>query len=176
MFVFAYGSLLRRAKPEAACRLHGHRRGWGVAMDNRITIPGYKYFRDPATHERPLVNVCFLDIRPDGDAHVNGVVFAVDEALVEVLDRRERQYERHDVSAHVDADLGARVWAYRGRPEARRRCALGPTVIARPYLEKVRADFDSFDMLEEFDRTTEPPAVPVLDLERVDVPDYSGVT
>ena len=43
--VFGYGSL---AEPRAGrpLRLAGWRRVWGVAMDNRVTIPGYKYFLD----------------------------------------------------------------------------------------------------------------------------------
>jgi gamma-glutamylcyclotransferase (GGCT)/AIG2-like uncharacterized protein YtfP len=175
-FVFAYGSLLRRAPAVEICRLHGHHRGWGVAMDNRVTIPGYKYYRDPVTHERPPVCVAFLDIRADARARLNGVVFAVDPAMLALLDRRERQYERQDVTEHVDAEFGGRVWAYVGRVEARGRLAVGRTdgsaVVSREYLEKVRADFESFgpDVLAEFDRTTGAPEVPVLDLERVDVP------
>jgi cation transport regulator ChaC len=167
--VFAYGSLARAAGAALPCRLLDHRRTWGVAMDNRLTIPGYKVYIDPLTGEQPPLYVAFLDVRPQPGGHVDGVAFPIEAGELPMLDRRERQYERHDVSEHVVADLGGRVWAYLGRAEARRRCALGPTVIARQYLEKVRADFDSFGMLDEFERTTEPPAVPVLDLERVDV-------
>jgi cation transport regulator ChaC len=174
VFVFAYGSLLRHAVPVATCRLHGHRRGWDVAMDNRLTLPAYKFFRDPVTHERPPVVVTFLNIAADSDGHLNGVLFAVDAALVQILDRRERQYERRDVSEHVDADPGGRVWAYVGLPEARRRYERGRSdgsaVISRQYLESVRADFDAYGMLAEFERTTEPPDVPVVDLERVATP------
>jgi cation transport regulator ChaC len=174
VFVFAYGSLLRRAEPVATCRLHGFRRGWDVAMDNRLTLPAYKFFRDPVTHERPAVVVTFLNIRADGDGRLNGVLFAVDEALVGLLDRRERQYERRDVSDQIDGDHGGRVWAYVGRAEARRRYergrADGTAVISRQYLDGVRADFDAYGMLPEFERTTEPPDVPVLDLERIATP------
>jgi hypothetical protein len=125
------------------------------------------------------VHVTFLDVRADPGAHLNGVVFAVDPALLGLLDRRERQYERHDVTEHLDADLGGRVWAYVGRAAARRRYAIGRTdgsaVVSARYLEKVRADFEAFGMLAEFDRTTEPPEVPVVELERIEVA-YSGVT
>src|ERR687894_1532691 len=40
-FVFGYGSLAAGFAGRRA-RLHGHRRVWGVAMDNRLDIPGYK--------------------------------------------------------------------------------------------------------------------------------------
>ena len=62
-FVFGYGSLVRR--PDGIpCHLLGHRRAWNVAMDNRRTIPGYKYYVDPETGERPPVRVTFLSLYP----------------------------------------------------------------------------------------------------------------
>ena len=44
--------------------------------------------------------------------------------------------------------------------------------MSRAYLERVRADFASFgpEMLADFDRTTAPADLPLLDLTRVDVP------
>ena len=46
--VFAYGSLIDGARGQP-CTLSGWRRGWGVAMDNRRTLPGYRYFLDRET-------------------------------------------------------------------------------------------------------------------------------
>src|SRR4051794_32580383 len=100
-FVFGYGSLLDGAGGEP-CVLQGFRRGWTVAMDNRRTLPGYRYFLDAATGERPPVYVAFLDIRPCAGARVNGIVFPADLA---VLDARERNYAREDVTALLDADV-----------------------------------------------------------------------
>ena len=161
-FVFGYGSL---AEPGAGrpLRLAGWRRVWGVAMDNRVTIPGYKYFLDGAGG-RPAVCVAFLDVVPDPAAGVDGVVIEVAE--LGGLDARERNYARVDVSRELDLDLGSPVWAYTGRPEARERFAAGPTVVSRAYLESVRAAFAAHGL--GFD--PEPaPGLPVLDLERVDV-------
>ena len=62
-FLFGYGSLLR-FPGGIPCHLLGHRRAWNVAMDNRQTIPGYKYYVDPDTGERPPVHVTFLNIYP----------------------------------------------------------------------------------------------------------------
>src|SRR3954451_21912489 len=120
-FVFGYGSLLDDASGVPSA-LEGWRRGGGVAMDNRRTLPGYRYFLDAATGERPAVYVAFLDIRERAGAHVNGVVFPAD---LQALDARERNYARVEVTGHVRPDPGGPVWAYAGLPEARERCATG---------------------------------------------------
>ena len=66
-YVFAYGSLLG-LEPAGPCTLRDHARGWDVAMDNTKTIPGYKFYVDPQTGERPAVYVAFLAIRPEPGA------------------------------------------------------------------------------------------------------------
>lgn len=166
-FVFGYGSLLERGEG-VPCRLEGHRRRWGVAMDNRRTIPGYKYFLDPAGG-RPEVFVTFLDAVADPRAACAGLAFPVDPAALAELDARERNYRRVDVTGAVDADLGGRVWAYLGLEEARERyeagVRAGTAVVSRAYVEGVRARFEAFGLA--FD--TEPP-VPVRDLTLVRVP------
>jgi cation transport regulator ChaC len=173
--VFAYGSLVHpRARP---CRLRGHRRRWAVAMDNTRTIPGYKVYVD-ARGERPPVFVTFLDVAPaDGHAAVNGALFPVAPEALTLLDHRERNYERREVTELVDADVGGPVFAYVGRAEARERYARGAAdgtaVVSRAYHDRVRADFAAFGpgALDEFDRTTEPPTVPLVELTRIEVPE-----
>ena len=61
--MFGYGSLPAE-EAGIACRLHDHRLGWDVAMDNREVVPGYKVYVDPATGERPAVEVAYLSITP----------------------------------------------------------------------------------------------------------------
>jgi hypothetical protein len=151
VLVFGYGSLVTGGGTPA--RLHGYRREWNVAMDNRVTIPGYKYYVDPAG-ERPRVVVTFLNLVP-GDG-VDGVVLEADPAE---LDARERQYKRVDVSHAIDV-VGP-VYAYIGRGEAVARFEAGlregRAVAQRSYVEAVR------------DIAPAPP-FPVLDLTRVDLP------
>ncbi len=154
--VFAYGSLLDLAAA-GPCVLRDHARGWDVAMDNRETIPGYKFYVDPETGERPAVYVAFLAIRPAPGASVAGAVFAVDDETLAALDARERNYDRRDVSPHVDID--GRVWAYVASADGRARCAAGraagTAVISAEYLASVPADA--------------PPDLPVRPLLRRDV-------
>jgi cation transport regulator ChaC len=157
--VFGYGSLSAEAAGVECC-LHDHRRDWGVAMDNRETIPGYKIYLDAETGERPAVEVAYLSIDPAPGQRVDGVAFAVTDEELAALDARERNYVRHDVSDLVDAALGGRIWAYVGSAAGRLRLARGrrrgTAVVARGYLEKVGA-------------IAVPPDLPVRKLLRCDV-------
>jgi cation transport regulator ChaC len=179
-YVFAYGSLLRDLggsleEPIEPCRLREHRRLWNVAMDNTLTLPGYKLYLSAADGSRPAVFVTFLNVVPAKCRHVSGVLFTVDAEQLEALDRRERNYDRRDVTGLIDGQRAGRIWAYIGKPEAERRFALGASegraVVDKAYLESVRAGFQliAADALEEFDATTDPHGCPVLALRRVEV-------
>ena len=84
-------------------------------------------------------------------------MFAVDDGMLAALDRRERNYDRRDVSELVD--VGGRVWAYVGSEAGRARCAAGraagTAVVSAEYLASVPA--------------AEPPDLPVRRLLRRDV-------
>jgi hypothetical protein len=153
VFIFGYGSLAPGSGGRPA-RLRGYRRAWNVAMDNTVTIPGYKYYVD-AEGQRPEVVVTFLNLVP-GEG-VDGVL--LEGADLRALDARERQYARVDVSHAVD--VPGPVFAYIGRPEAVARFEAarreGRAVAQRAYVESVRG-------------IAEPPPLPVLDLSRVEVP------
>lgn len=133
--------------------LRGYERRWQVAMDNRVDLPGYKYYVDSKTGERPPVCVAFLDLAPASGRSVKGVVF---EADLDALDGRERNYARREV---MDG-----VVAYIGTPDARERYRRGPTVVSAEYLESVRRG------LARIGASTESPPVPIRHLERIDLP------
>ena len=171
-FVFGYGSLVRRPGG-LPCHLLGHRRAWNVAMDNRRTIPGYKYYVDPETGERPPVRVTFLSLYPAAEGRVNGVALPVSAAELDGLDRRERNYDRIDVTGLIDTDLGGTVWTYLGSEAARERFAAGAAVVAQAYFDGIRGDFAAAGGLEAFERSTDPLTVPLRRLTRVDVPPHS---
>src|SRR5215208_2426646 len=165
-FVFGYGSLVRR--PDGLpCHLLGHRRTWNVAMDNRRTIPGYKYYVDPQTGERPPVRVTFLDLYPEAEGRVSGIAFPVTAEALDQLDRRERSYDRIDVTRLLDVDLGGTVWTYLGRKDARERFEANSAVVSQDYFDAVRDGFESVGGLDEFDRSTDRLTVPLRRLRRV---------
>jgi hypothetical protein len=177
-YVFGYGSLAAWAsRAAAAAELLGARRVWGVAMDNRETIAGYKVFLDPADGTRPAVHVAFLDLggaAPDAPA-LNGVLLAVKPRELAAFDARERNYERTEVTDRVPGAPG-RVWAYTGSAAGRARLAAGlregTAVVSRAYLDGVQEAFADLGdgEIERFRATTQPPPVPVRELRRVDLP------
>lgn len=149
--VFGYGSL--RVPGARPARLRGWRRTWGVAMDNRVAIPGYKAYEDPATGERPAVHVAFVDVVEDPAAAVDGALLeAADLAL---LDARERNYVRRVVRT----DAGP-AWLYVGTAAGRARFAAGlgagTLVVDAGYLALLGDDVG-------------PPPCPVVALRRVDL-------
>ncbi len=176
-YVFGYGSLVA-APGSMVRRLPGFRRVLGVAMDNSVDLPGYKYFRDPRDGSRPEVFVAFADLveAPDGAPPVNGVCVPVDAAALEILDARERQYVRTDVTSWLENPPG-RTWAYLGSEAGRERFALavaaGRAVVVRGYVETVQAGFRAFGPAEHraFVASTDLSGVPVVALERVDLPE-----
>jgi hypothetical protein len=135
-------------------------------MDNTRDLPGYKYYVDRETGERPPVYVTYVDLAEDPQSVVDGVVFEVRD--LPALDARERNYERRDVTGDVTPPTGGRVWAYFGTDAARQRFTDGlranTAVIARDYIDKLR------QAAPDFDASTDPPPVPIRDLERIDTP------
>jgi len=180
--VFGYGSLAALADGVAPSRspraegfvsdLRGYRRQWGVAMDNRRDLPGYKHYTD-ADGRRPPIFVCFLDIEADRRGSVNGLCVPVDDGRLAALDVRERNYDRIDVSERVDAG-GARVWAYVGSRAARLRMrwavAAHLAVIDARYLDTVADGFRALGEgeLKRCAPSLQPGLLPVLALTRHD--------
>ncbi|MDP9135089.1 MAG: gamma-glutamylcyclotransferase [Actinomycetota bacterium] len=176
-FVFGYGSLAHDLLAEVTLgRLHGYRRRFGVAADNSKAIPGYKRYRLPADGSFPAVFVAYLDIVEQPDTAINGVLAPVDAGSLADLDRRERNYDRIDVTAAIDPPPSGRVWAYAGSPDGRARLAAGratgAAVVQRGYLEHVRAGFRRLGDAEydHFLASSDLDGLPLLDLERVDLP------
>jgi cation transport regulator ChaC len=178
-FVFGYGSLAAELQVTPTRAFHadgfvaeltGFVRGWGVAMDNRLDLPGYKYYT-AADGSRPAVFVSFLDVSP-GAGVTNGLCLPVDESTLAALDRRERNYARVDVTDWVDVPGGARVWTYVGLPEARARFdgarAAGTAVIDAGYLRAVQIAFAALgpDERDACATSLEPCDLPVVELAR----------
>lgn len=174
--VFGYGSLVFDGVAAGTpARLPGYRRVWGVATDNMRAIPGYKLYLDRADGSRPPIYVAFLDLEPDPSSAVDGLVRQVTPAELGELDRRERNYDRIEVTGDIEGVAG-RVWTYAGsaagRERLRRGRAEGRAVVSRDYLDKVRAGFGALGAgpRQAFDDSGLPDGLPVLDLERVDLP------
>ncbi len=174
-YVFGYASLVRDTAAGAAARLRGYRRAWGVATDNSNGIPGYKMYLSRRDGSRPPVFVAFLDLVESAGHEVNGVLRQVDQSELRVLDLRERNYDRVEVTERIHPCPG-RVWAYTGSAAGRERLrtarAAKCAVISRDYAEKVHAGFRALgdDEYRRFLDASDLAGLPVWDLERVDLP------
>lgn len=176
--MFGYGSLVAVPGDPVIARMRGVRRELGVAMDNAVDLPGYKYFVRADDGSRPGVFVAFADLAEAGAGApaVNGVLLAAPD--LPALDARERNYERVDMSGAVEgAPPGARVWAYVGSPAGRERFArgraAGTVVVARAYVEAIQAGFRALGPAEHhaFLESSDLGGVPVMALDRVDLQD-----
>lgn len=174
-FVFGYASLVRDLAGGHPATLAGARRVWGVAMDNREEIAGYKRYLDPATGGPPPLYIAFLDVADHADAAVNGFCAPVDAAALDELDRRERNYVRVEVTGRL-AEPRGRTWMYRGseagRERLRRGVAAAAVVVAAGYLRTVEVGFAALgpDQLARFRDSTGPLPGPLRELDRVEVP------
>lgn len=183
-YVFGYGSLVtpggERIAGLTGTVLRGYRRTWNVAMDNTRAIPGYKRYLDPATGTPPPWFVVFLNIVPDAGRSVNGAVFPVSGEELAELDRRERNYDRIEVSSSLAQAVGGTVWTYTGVRAAVERfetgMRAGRAVISQDYQQIVLQGFTALgdDAVREFHAVTDPPPCSVVPLERVAVPADSG--
>lgn len=183
-FVFGYGSLNELVASGVSRRqstrgyigtLTGFRRCWNTAMCNAIDIAGYKYYTRPEDGTRPDVFVTFLDIVEDPNCEINGVCLPVTRGSLDVLDSRELNYERVEVTSLLSESPPGRVWAYLGSPDGRDRAsrgrATGTCIVQKEYLSAVRDGFARLGdrELKLFDATTRAPNMPVVSLVRHEI-------
>lgn len=188
-YVFGFGSLVDLAalaeyldrEPFAEheferCRLHDHRRTWNIARDNTEIVPGHDHLVCAVSGERIDDFVAVVNIRSAPGHAVNGIAFRVSDDELAVLDRRERNYDRIDVTDRLDTRIESRVWAYRGKSAAEARyakgAATGTAVINSAYHTLVHLAFESHgpDFLADYLASTDPPEVPLRPLRRVRTP------
>ncbi|KAA0992971.1 gamma-glutamylcyclotransferase family protein [Dyadobacter aurulentus] len=105
-FVFGYGSLInlkslsRTMQTEMSVhdiipvRLNGFSRVWNL--------------REPifSAGLQKRIEGIFLNIRPESDKWVNGVIFEVSPSQLEYLNEREKNYSRLNVSAQIEPYFG----------------------------------------------------------------------
>jgi dephospho-CoA kinase len=172
-YVFGYASLVALEDADALPgRLRDFRRRWGVAMNNWEGGEDAKHWLDRESGERPRIRVAYLDIYEQAGSAVNGLALPVDGERLKVLDARELNYERMEVTDAFEPEVGGRVFTYIGLDAARERCRRGAldgdTFVSRDYAAGVRLAFERLgaDALAEFDQTTDPLTFPEKDLLR----------
>jgi|GEM_PF-1372596 len=196
IYVFAFGSLVDPASLSRTigrddwvledfplATLKGYKRVWNIAMDNRVSEPGYKrYVHEDAPNTAPQVYVCFLNIVPDPSQQVVGAFVAVKEDEFAHLKRRERNYEAVDVTADMaHPPLDGRVFTFMGLAGAKVRFEAGSvagtlvinvayqSMVETAYRARGKAAFANY-----LASTETPEAVEFMALKTVRLPESAG--
>lgn len=140
-------------------------------MDNSLDLPGYKYYIDKKTGNRLEGFVTFLNIRPHPVDTVMGILFQVSDEELQLLDKRERNYKRIDVTNLVDTPIQGQAWVYIGLDEAEKRYQEGlkqnRAMVSRNYFDLVYNAYLSLgnEAFSNYVETTDELRVPILNLE-----------
>ena len=181
-YVFGYGSLIdinaleqylidkgldaKLAKKNASeaqlVKLKQFTRCWNVAMDNNLTIKDYKVYSDPIDNKQIDAYVTFMNIEPkqDTDEYVFGVIYEVNETILNVLDKRERNYFRTKLQANKFCTAKDEpynndgvIWTYIAMPDAIERynegIRTGKAIVNKEYLDSFESSLRNIDN-EEF--------------------------
>ena len=179
-WVFGYGSLVSPTSLERTLGrpvptdrdwvlavLRGYGRRWNYG--SRTVRADWEIDGRPV--ERGLIVALGL-VEAPGD-WCNGAVAAVSDDELALLDRRERDYDRVDVTDRIDpaGTISGPVVTYVPRTRAVARYVEhrdeGRAAVSRRYFDLVRTAFDDLGPgeAERFEASTPAPAVPVIDLE-----------
>ena len=184
-FVFGYGSLMNLDKLQEylgrdltfgldfkICGLRNFRRCWNVAMDNCLNLPNYKYYINVETGNRPESFITFINIRPNQGKAVGGILFRVSHQELKKLDRRERNYQRIDITNKIEEKVEGKAWVYIGLKEAEQRYEQGlkqnKGVIVQDYIDSIHYGYGLWgqEIWFNYVATTDKPRVPILNLKR----------
>ena len=137
-------------------------------MDNAQTFAGYKCYIDAATDERLDAFIAFANIEPETAASVHGLLFEADARVLEILDHRERNYTRTDVTHQIANTVEGTVWTYVGHPDANARyhhaLRTNTLVLDQDYVETIAAALESAGLPYEAQL---PPSARIMRLKRI---------
>ena len=178
-YIFGYGSLVDskslklflgrdrlNANDWQFCRLSGYRRIWNVSMNNCLDMKGYKYYIDPKSQIRPDISVTFLNVRIHPKSSIGGLLLQVSPDELELVDKREHNYSRIDVSENINIPVKGKAWVYIGLKESveryRKAFTDGKAVISKNYYNLVYNAFLSYgkNSAEDYLATTDTPKIP----------------
>ena len=188
--IIAYGSLISLPSMEETLgrkyegpihevHLAGYERVWTCVRpwnDPQAIAAGAKkidayFLRD--TERVPIMGAAELNIHPKKKGWINGILYLITNEELLSLDKRERGYRRVDVTDKIEEFRfrGGRVYVYEGLPSspaatAADKCTI---ILIKEFLDLVTAACDSRgkDFCAEFDKSTKPPAFPVLSYQDI---------
>jgi cation transport regulator ChaC len=172
--VFAYGSLVdprsaaqtigRRVALEPA-RLDGWRRRWSQARDNPRAEKTFAI--EPSGELPPWILGLNLERAPEAheDESPNGGLIEVTAVELAALDRRERRYDRVEVTIPSHADRFTKIFAYTAKPAHFAPQPPAGAAIVAAYAKTVEGAFAAMGSgaVETYRTTTGPPPVEPVD-------------
>ncbi len=178
-YIFGYGSLvepneIRQYLTEKTdiyyVRAEGFQRVFNVSVNNMQQLEGYKYYLDK-NGLRPDIYVTFLNIVRNSNAEILGSVFYINDDKFDVVDKRERNYDRIEINQFLDRKFNDIVWAYVGKEKAVRLYEEGKccnkSVISKKYYDLVFNAFNAIGKKQHFLDSTKPIEVDIMELTRV---------
>jgi hypothetical protein len=185
-YIFGYGSLvslksLKNTLNRGAdahldyryCYLYDYVRVWNLGMDNAVVIPNYKSYLEPISQTRPDVFITYLNVQQSPKSKVYGLLFEVSLDELDVLDLRERNYSRVDVTELLDCEIDGIGWVYAGKEDSilafEHAESANRAVISSSYFELVTSAYSSLGVgkLDEFHQSTTSNNLPLVDLQLV---------
>jgi hypothetical protein len=165
--LFGYGSLLSVESvgnslghpyqgPFVACHLEGWRRSWNIGMPNQV------FYTDTAAGPLYPERILYLNIRPDPACLMNGILFVVSKAELDLFDRRESIYTREKITARLRGVevTGGDAWVYVGMPEHEVQGAASPAraAVRASYLRILEDGFARLgpEFRAEYERSSDP--------------------
>lgn len=152
-YIFGYGSLVcpddiavtlgHTVDVIQPVTLQGWIRDWSVVVDNRLSRP--RYYQLVEDNSIPDYVVA-LNVRRPGEGEVatnpNGVLFEVSEADLLLLDARECNYDRVDVTEDVLGAPNGVIYTYTGLPQHLMQVYAGqPVIVPQSYAHLVTNGF-----------------------------------
>ncbi len=162
--VYGYGSLIhpgsiartlgREVPPGhlSVCRLQGFGRTWNLTD---AVIDSWKRRQ----------SAVFLNLRESADGPLIGVQFPLDEGELEVMDLRERNYRRIDVTDRVEPRVSEKLFTYIGKAE---HLVAGKGSVVMDRYENIIEEglrYWGEDFREEFSRSTPAHGFPTVEGE-----------
>jgi hypothetical protein len=120
--------------------------------------------------EIPFSGIVELNVHPQKDGRLNGVLYLLNEEDLRKVDERERAYKRRDVTGQVEefAFAGGRVSIYEGLPVDPATAAADPKefVLFKENLDSVLRACDSVGhaFRAEFEKSTSPVAYRIISI------------
>lgn len=121
----------------------------------------------------PICGMVSLNIYPQKESRINCILYRIDEGDLLKFDKRERGYQRVDVTDKIEEYriTGGRVYVYVGPADQPLGAASGPGkyIIVREYVEQVTGACDGIGrgFRAEFDRSTRPYAYPIVPFAQI---------